>query len=148
MEPHRKVGWIVRNNLSGNSPHVNATVHGDGLTSLQYRKTAGGETKEIVSTDSAPDVIQLERKGNTYIMSTAKFGEPLTTVKIDSIDLGNEVFVGIYICSHNPDVVEEAIFSNVRVIKPVSDKFTEYQDYIGSNMEIMNVINGHRKNSI
>ena len=145
VEPHRKVGWIVRNNLSGNSPHVNATVHGDGLTSLQYRKTIGAETKEIVSTDTAPDIIQLERKGNTYIMSTAKFGEPFSTVKIDSIKLENQVFVGIYICSHNPDVVEEAIFSNVRIIKPVADTFVEYQDYIGSNMEIMNVINGQRK---
>ncbi|WP_239691801.1 hypothetical protein [Hymenobacter coccineus] len=41
VDPHRKVGWMVRKNLDGNSPQVNAVAHGDGLTALQYRRTAG-----------------------------------------------------------------------------------------------------------
>ena len=41
VDPHRKVGWMVRSDLSGNSSHVNAVVHGDGLTSLQYREAKG-----------------------------------------------------------------------------------------------------------
>ena len=144
-DPHRKIGWIVRNNLSGNSPHVNASIHGDGLTSLQYRKTPGAITEQIESTDKAPDVVQLERRDNVYYMSTAKFGEPLTTVKLEGVDLRNEVFVGLYVCSHNPDVIEKAVFSNVRIIKPAAPDFQPYRDYIGSNMEIMNVETGHRK---
>src|ERR1044072_1675767 len=32
VEAHRKIGWIVRSSLEPNSAHVNATVHGDGLT--------------------------------------------------------------------------------------------------------------------
>lgn len=145
VDAHRKVGWIVRNNLSGNSPHVNATVHGDGLTSLQYRRKDGGDTEEVTSEETGSNVIQLERKGDTFIMSTAKFGEAFKTVKIDSIKLKNEVFVGIYVCSHNPEVVEKAIFTNVRIIKPTSKEFKPYQDYLGSNLEVMNVITGHRK---
>src|SRR6266487_7213334 len=31
VEQHRKVGWMVRKSLDGNSPHVNAVEHGDGL---------------------------------------------------------------------------------------------------------------------
>tara|TARA_R110001583_G_C5649747_1_gene408612 strand:- start:229 stop:1773 length:1545 start_codon:yes stop_codon:yes gene_type:complete len=145
VDPHRKIGWIVRNNLSGNSAHVNASIHGDGLTSLQYRKSDGGITEEVESTDKGPDVVQLERRGNVYYMSTAKFGEPFTTVKIEAINLRNEVFVGIYICSHNPEVIEEAIFSNVKIIKPAAPDFQPYRDYIGSTMEIMDVETGHRK---
>ena len=117
VDPHRKMGWIIRNNLNGNSPHINATVHGDGLTSLQYRKEIGGDTQEVGSTDLSPDVIQLERRGGTYFMSTAKFGEAFTTVQVDDVKLNNEVFVGLYVCSHNPDVVEKAIFSNVRITR-------------------------------
>src|ERR1700712_1304012 len=49
VDYHRKVGWMVRKNLDGNSPHVNAVEHGDGLTSLQYRRVAGGVTEEIKS---------------------------------------------------------------------------------------------------
>ena len=40
VEEHRKWGWMVRQSLDTSSPHVNAVVHGDGLTSLQFRRTA------------------------------------------------------------------------------------------------------------
>lgn len=145
VDPHRKIGWIVRDNLKGDSPHVNASIHGDGLTSLQYRKSPGAITEQIESTNTAPDVVQLERRDGVYYMATAKFGEPFTTVKLEGMSLKNEVFVGLYVCAHNPDVVEEAVFSNVRIIKPAPQDFQPYQDYIGSNVELMNVENGHRK---
>ncbi len=144
VDPHRKIGWVVRNNFHPDSPHVNASIHGDGLTSLQFRRTKGGETEQMESTDTAPDVVQLERIGNKYIMSTAKFGKPFTSVEVE-MDLKNEVFVGLGVCSHNPDVIEKAIFKNVRIIKPVNPDFQPYKDYIGSNLEIMNVETGERK---
>ncbi len=34
---HRKAGWMIRQSLDPGSAHISATVHGDGLTSLQYR---------------------------------------------------------------------------------------------------------------
>ncbi len=46
VDYHRKVGWMIRKSLDGNSPHVNAVEHGDGLTSLQWRPTAGAQTLE------------------------------------------------------------------------------------------------------
>lgn len=49
VDPHRKVGWMVRSSLEGTSPHINAVEHGDGLTSLQLRRTAGATTEEIRS---------------------------------------------------------------------------------------------------
>ena len=69
VELHRKLGWMVRSSLDANSPHVNATVHGDGLTSLQCRRTVGGQTEGLKSELTNADVIQLERKGDRYIMS-------------------------------------------------------------------------------
>lgn len=144
-DPHRKAGWIVKNNLDHNAAHVNASTHGDGLTSLQYRKTIGGRTEEVKSTDLSPTIIQLERRGNTYIMSTASFGEEFTTVELTDLELDTEVYVGLYVCSHNPEVLESATFSNVRIIKPVDPDFTPYRDYIGSNLELMEVETGHRE---
>ncbi|MEO0572260.1 MAG: SMP-30/gluconolactonase/LRE family protein [Bacteroidota bacterium] len=144
VDLHRKVGWMVRNSLHPDASHVNATVHGDGLTSLQYRGLKGGETEEKKSTDIAPNVIQLERQGNKFIMSTAKFGEPLTSVELN-LDLKNEVFVGIYMCSHNPDVIEKAVYKNVRIIKPPKENYVPYEEYIGSRLEVMNVETGDRK---
>lgn len=145
VDPHRKVGWIVKNDLETNTAHVNATVHGDGLTSLQYRKVTSGNTMEVVSTDSFPTVIQLERRGSTFIMSTASYGEAFTSVQLDTMQMDNEAYVGLYVCSHNPDIVETAVFRNVRIIKPARPDFRPYRDYIGSRLEVINVVTGHRK---
>ena len=144
VEPHRKIGWMVRSNLNADSPHSSAVLHGDGLTSLQFRKTKGAATEEIVSKVRAADVLQLERKGNTYRMSVARFGEVLTSDEV-SLDLGDEVYVGLFVCSHNKDVTERALFTNVRITVPAGDNFVPYHDYIGSNLEVMDVATGKRK---
>jgi Tol biopolymer transport system component len=90
------------------------------------------------------DVIQLERVGNTFIWSAAKFGEPFQEVKQENVDLPEELYVGLFLSAHNVDVKETAIFHNIRVIKPVKVGFTPYRDYIGSRLELLNVSNGHR----
>ncbi|HTD39582.1 MAG TPA: hypothetical protein VK671_03110, partial [Mucilaginibacter sp.] len=100
VEAHRKIGWMVRSSLDTNSKHINAVVHGDGLTSLQFRRTVSGTTEEMKSTLTHADVIQLERKGHSYIMSVAHKGETFVTEKLDDLDLGDDVYVGIFICSH------------------------------------------------
>ncbi len=143
--PHRKIGWMVRNSLHTDAAHVNAAFHGDGLLSLQFRKGKGADTEEIISRDSFPEIIQLERRGSRFIMGTAKAGEALNKVELNSIDLKNEVFVGLYVCSHDPEILEKAIFSNVRIIKPFMKPFVAYEDYLGSNMEILDVESGQRK---
>lgn len=145
VDPHRKIGWVVRNTLSSNSAMVNAAVHGDGLTSLQYRKTAGTETMETESSDSLPNVVELSRIGGTFTMKTAKKGEPFTTVELADIELRNEVFAGIYISAHHEDAVEEAIFRNVRITKPAPSDLEQYQQYLGSRLEVLDIETGIQK---
>lgn len=145
VEQHRKFGWMIRNGLDSNSAMVAATIHGDGLTSLQYRKVSKTNVDETKFTINAPDVIQLERKGKQYIMSVAHFGEPFVTEQIADIDLNDDVYVGLFICSHNKDVIEKVSFDNVRIIVPAKQNFIPYKDYIGSNIETMDVFTGQRK---
>ena len=117
VEAHRKIGWMIRNDLSATSPHVSAVVHGDGLTSLQYRRTDSAETEEVKSEDLAPNIIQIERSGNNYYMSTSSGDNPFKTVKIENVDLNEKVFVGLFVCSHNADIAEKAYFRNVKIAK-------------------------------
>lgn len=145
VEEHRKLGWNVRSSLNPNSRHVNATVHGDGLTSLQFRRADGGSTEEIKLSLKGADVIQLERNGNAYVMSAARSGDPFVTEQISDVELGDEVYVGLYVCSHNKDVVEKAVFRDTRIVIPASENFVPYRDYIGSNLEILDVESGDRK---
>jgi Tol biopolymer transport system component len=143
--PHRKLGWMARASLDAGSAHASAAVHGDGLVSLQYRPLAGGETEEVKTTLDGADVIQLERKGNTYILSAAQFGDPFTTVQVGNLDLGDEVYLGLFVCSHTGDVLETATFQNVRVVKPVEPGFNREADPFGSRLEILDVETGLRK---
>jgi len=142
---HRKVGWMIRHSLEPNTPYADAVVHGDGLTSLQYRRTVDGLTEEVKAKVIAPEVIQLERKGSNIIMSVAKPGSPLIQTGSIDLNLGNEVYVGLVMCSHDEDVFEEAIYSNVRIIKPAKDDFVPYEDYLGSRLEILDIETGLRK---
>jgi TolB protein len=126
VEPHRKMGWIVRASLDPDSPHAVAVVHGDGLTSLQFRKTKGAATEEMISKVRAADVLQLERKGNVYKMFVARFGDVLTSDEV-TLDLGDEVYVGLFVCSHNKDVTEKAVFSHAtgrrKIVYTAPDSF-------------------------
>lgn len=114
-DAHRKLGWMARSTLEAGSPHVNAVVHGDGLTSLQFRRDPDADTGELKSTLSGADVIQLERRGNRYIMSVAQFGKPFVTTELEVLELGLELYVGLFVCSHNPEVMEKAVFEDVRI---------------------------------
>ena len=145
VDPHRKAGLIVRAGQDADAAYADAVVHGDGLTSLQFRRTKGAITEESRAAIKGADVLQLERKGTTFTLSAAKFGEPFVTTEVRDLNLGDEVLVGLVLCSHNPDVIERAVFSNVRLIRPVKDGFVPYRDYIGSVLELVDVQSGRRQ---
>lgn len=142
---HRKVGWMVRKSLDGNSPHVNAVEHGDGLTSLQFRRTAGAQTEEHKLKMTHANILQLERKGDQYIMRAAIYGEPFQTDTVTGIGLGDEVYVGLFVGSHNSDVLETGVFSNVNISVPYKGESNQQtQMTLGSNLEVMEIASGHR----
>jgi Tol biopolymer transport system component/regulation of enolase protein 1 (concanavalin A-like superfamily) len=145
VDPHRKLGLIARAGLADDAPYVDAAIHGDGLTSLQYRRAKGAVTEQIVSAVKGADFVQLERKGNSFTMSVARFGEPLTATRLDDLPLGEEVEAGLFLCSHNKDVVERAVFRDVRIVRPAKDGFVPYRDYIGSVLEVLDVETGRRQ---
>src|SRR5438105_3365608 len=146
VEAHRKIGWTIRPSLETNSAHVTAALHGDGLASLQFRRTTGGITEEAKSRDSLPNadaMIQLERRDGSYLMSVARFGDTLVTQELSSISLPDTVYVGLFVCSHNDTVVERASFSNVRITVPAKRDLVPYRDYLGSNLELLDVASGN-----
>ncbi len=142
---HRKAGWMIRDGLESSAPHVSAAVHGDGLASLQYRDSDGGETMELRSSVIAPDVIQLERKGDLFIFSAAVKGRPFDTVAVRQESLNGEVYAGLFVCSHDNSVTESAVFSNVRITRPAWPGLVPYRDYLGSRLEILDIETGLRR---
>ena len=58
VDPHRKMGWIVRSGFEPDSAYVDIAVHGDGLTAIQFRRSAGGDG---FSRSGAPDSLDRSR---------------------------------------------------------------------------------------
>ena len=145
VQAHRKFGWMARSSLDTHSPETSTNVHGDGLVTLQFRRTPGAHTEEIRTALNGADVIQLERKGSTYSMSVAHYGEPFTTVQVSDLDLGEEIYLGLFVCSHQDEVVETVIFRDVRIVVPVKAGFSRERDAFGSRLEILDVTSGHRQ---
>ena len=151
VDPHRKIGWMVRAGEGDDAAHMTATVHGDGMVALQWRRMRGAHMRdpqdEIFTKKTNTEIVQLERLGKVFIMRVAHPGEPLQEIgRTDAIEMPDEALAGIFMCSHNADVVEEGTAWNVRIEQTVPDSHNGYRDGIlGSKMEIMNVFDGKRK---
>ena len=66
-------------------------------------------------------------------MSVAHFGETYTTQQVSDVDLGDEVYVGLFVCAHNTRILLRQPFDNVRIITPVKLIMFLTRDYIGSH---------------
>jgi Tol biopolymer transport system component len=150
-DAHRKIGWMVRASEDDNAVHSSAVLHGDGLTVLQWRVLRGAFMRdpedEIRGAKPNYTILQLERSGKTMILRAAHPGEPLQVIGKQVMEnLPDEVLAGLFICSHNPAVVEMAKIWNVRIDQPVPDSYDPNKEgWLGCRMETMNVFDGNRK---
>jgi len=120
--PHRKACLIIRQNLEPGSAYADAAVHGDGLTSIQYREVAGAITREIQSNISTPKRVQIEKEGD-YVSMSIDYGdgELKSSGGTFKLPFTEPFFIGLGVCSHNNDTIETAIFSNV-IIETIETK--------------------------
>ena len=147
-DPHRKMGLMVRNSLDEDAMYVDLAVHGDSLTSKQYRQKKGahtGESKMNCLDHYNPDFVQVERKNDTVFFWISKNGEPLKSYKYSVLDFEESVYVGMFICSHNEGVYETAEYSNVRLEIPAAEGVNGYESPSPSRLEILDIESGLRK---
>jgi len=114
-EEHRKALLMVRQSLDANSSYADVALHGDGLTSLQFRPVAGAETSEVRSSVNGPTRIRIERRGAQFLMSVGKDGMWFTSATPATVGLDGPVYIGLGVCSHDAQVLETAVFSNVSI---------------------------------
>jgi hypothetical protein len=116
VDAHRKIGIMLRDELTGEARCAHISFHGDGLTSLQYRSETGGITREEVGPPHG-NYIVLEKVGNKIMMKSATGILPQAVTAEIEMDFPGNFYVGIFICSHNADVLETAHFTNVEYVK-------------------------------
>jgi TolB protein len=130
--PHRKAVLMIRQNLEADSPYADVALHGVGLTSLQYREEKGAVTREVQASVSAPKRVRIVKRGDYFTMWVAgddgKFTLAGASVKIA---LQEPYYVGIGVCSHEKEVVETVVFSEVEVAQPPAEKEAKVYGMLG-----------------
>ncbi len=116
---HRKAALMFRQTLDANSVYADVAVHGDGLTSLQFRSETGGTTREIQSPVRSPQRVRLEKRGPYVMLSLVgpdgRLAPSGCTIRLP---LADPFYVGLAVCAHDPAAVETARFSRVELGAP------------------------------
>lgn len=120
----RKAAWVIRAGLAKDDPYVDAVDHGRGLICLQYRLVKGGTTLEVRSPVWAPvrpdgarnwnphTWMILERDGNQFTMWVVQNGKKYTVGTV-TVNLPENVYAGLGVCSHDSTISETAVFSHL-----------------------------------
>jgi TolB protein len=147
VNEHRKAVLMIRQSLDADSPYADAAIHGSGLTSLQYREAKGAATHEIQANISAPRRIRIAKRGAYFSLWLAdEKGEFHPAGGSTRMALKEPFYVGIGVCSHDKDVVEKAVFSNVelKAAEPAPAAAAEGST-LYSTLEIMTVASTDRR---
>ena len=130
LDPHRKACLIIRQDMDTASIYVDVAVHGDGLTSIQYRRAPGDITREVQANISAPGRVGIEKRGDYFSMLTASGDNPLEfSGGMFKLPIVEPFYIGLGVSAHNNETIETAIFSNVMIEDPVQkpDSLKEIQ---------------------
>jgi hypothetical protein len=115
-EAHRKACLVIRQSLDADAAYVDVALHGDGLTSLQFREAKGAATHEVQANVTAPKRLRIEKRGKYVRMFLAAEGEDLKfSGAAVRLTLEEPFYVGLGVCAHNKDVTETAVFANVEL---------------------------------
>ncbi|RPI24692.1 MAG: hypothetical protein EHM61_16405 [Acidobacteria bacterium] len=116
-DPHRKAGLMIRESLEPDSPYVDAVIHADGLTSLQYRETKGGETREVKAQTptKGPFRLILGRDGTRFTLWIESTDAKPTEAGSVEVKLPTSAYAGLVVCAHNAAKLEMAEFREVRM---------------------------------
>lgn len=141
---HRKACLLIRQSLDPKSVYADAVIHGDGLTSLQYRATPGANTREIQANVTAPRRIRIEKQGDFVSMSIAGENEPLRAAGGSfKIRLTEPFYIGLGVCAHDNKVAEKAVFSKVEITQTKAAPAGE--PVLESTLEIVPIASGDRR---
>src|SRR5205814_3569317 len=106
-EAHRKACLVIRQSLDADAAYVDVALHGDGLTSLQFREAKGAATHEVQANVAAPKRLRIEKRGKYVRLFLTAEGEDLKfSGAAVRLTLEEPFYVGLGVCAHNKDVTE------------------------------------------
>lgn len=139
VEAAGTVGLMLRASLDPRSASLSVVRLANGSTSILLRRQEGGPVEEIRLASRHTDMLQIVRHGAETLVSVARFGDLFTSRICREVDFGPEAYFGLTVAGGS------ARFRNVRLVRPAPVNFQPYRDYIGSELELLEVASGRRR---
>lgn len=109
-----KAGLMMREYRSAVSAQAMMSFTPDNGPAFQWRSTTAGATENTnIAGISMPYWIKLVRQGDVFTGYVSPNGNDWTMVESVTIDMGAEVQVGVFSCSHNENVPNTATMDHV-----------------------------------
>ena len=111
---HRKAALMIRQGLEPGSAYADAALHGDGLTSLQFRPAAAAVTQEIRSDLKGPSGFASSGEASASPCWPA-LRRRTEAHRPRHCRAARSCYVGFAVGSHNANILETAVFRNVKL---------------------------------
>lgn len=137
---HRKGVLMIRQTLDADAAYADVALHGDGLTSLQFRETAGDVTHEVQCVVKAPRRVRLEKIGDyVYLSLVGEDGWAQPTGCSTRVEFKASFYIGVGVCAHDENAFEQVVFSQVKIGAPMPGATTVHH-----SVEYVKVPSGDR----
>jgi regulation of enolase protein 1 (concanavalin A-like superfamily) len=115
-----KAGIMIRNSLEPNDVHVTAVLAASGTAELEYRSEIGGSTStQDVTGLGNPCWLRITRSGDDFTLERSTDGVEWLSFETDAnnastetVEMGNTVYIGLVVTSHEADIAAAATFYN------------------------------------
>lgn len=120
-----KAGIMMRQDLSPDSPNVYIHITPRNGSVMQARVSQGAETIEpgYIRDLQPPTWLKLERQGSTFIGSYSSNGQTWTELGRVTVNMSEEIYVGLAVTSKDPSTRARAEFEGVSLAAeaPIKD---------------------------
>lgn len=109
-----KAGVMIRESLDANSRYAFTAVSPSNGLVYQFRRNPNNNAQQSGGAAAAAPVwVRLERSGNRIISYRSANGVNWTPIGSETINMSNQVLVGLAVSSHNDGVLSTATFTDV-----------------------------------
>lgn len=107
-------GIMFRQSIDRDAAFIACLVLNNGTAKIMYRLVKGEPSKDILFKTSGADMMLIEKKGDSFIVKAAKFGEIYEQNIVQISNISESALIGFFVCSGSVDVKEAVAFSNIR----------------------------------